>query len=52
MASASKRSRSTNLTVEEALELIFRDDEDNMGMSSGEESEIDRELDYESGITR
>ena len=43
MPSASKRSCSANLSVVEALELIFRDDE---------ESEIDRELDYESGFTR
>lgn len=52
MVSTSKRSRSANLSVEEALELIFRDDEDNLGMSSNEEREIDRELDYESGVTR
>ena len=52
MASALKRSRSANLSVEEALELIFRDDEYNLGMSSDEESEIDREQDYESRFER
>ena len=52
MALALKRSRSANLSVEEALELIFGDDEDNLGMSSDQESEIDRELDYESGVSR
>ena len=52
MASASKRPRSANYSVEEALGVIFARDEDHLGMSSDEESEIDRELDYQSGISR
>ena len=52
MASASKRPRSKNYSVEEALELILADDEDHLGMSSDEESDLDRELDYESGNSR
>ena len=39
-------------TVEEALELILAGDEDHLGMSSDEESDLDRELDYESGNSR
>ena len=52
MASASKRPRSENLPVEEVSDLIFAGDEDHLGMSSDEESEIDRELDYQSGVSR
>ena len=52
MASASKRPRSENYSVEEALELILAGDEDNLGMSSDEESDLDQELDYESGNSR
>ena len=52
MASAAKRPRSANYSVEQELEIIFAGDEDHLGMSSDEESEIDRELDYQSGISR
>ena len=41
MASASKRPRKTNLTPEEVLEKIFKDDEDRLGISRDEKSEID-----------
>ncbi|PFX23649.1 hypothetical protein AWC38_SpisGene11802 [Stylophora pistillata] len=51
MASAAKRPRSANYSVEQDLEIIFAGDEDHLGMSSDEESEIDRELDYQSGIS-
>ena len=52
MASVSKRPRSANLSTEEVLELLFSREENHLGMSSDEESEIDRELDYESGDSR
>ena len=44
-------SASANYSVEEALEVIFADHEDHLGMSSDEESEIDRELGYQSRIS-
>ena len=50
MASASKRPRSENLSAEEVSDLLFAGDEDHLGMSSDEESDIDRELDYQSGV--
>ena len=52
MASASKRPRSANFSTEEVLELLFSRGEDHLGMSSDEESEIDRDLDYESEVSR
>ena len=52
MASASKRPRSATYTTEEVLELLFSREENHLGMSSDEESEIDRELDHESGHSR
>ena len=52
MASASKRPRLENFSTEEVLELLFSRGEDHLGMLSDEESEIDRELNYESGVSR
>ena len=52
MASASKRPRSATFSTEEVLEMLFSKGENHLGMSSDEESEIDRELDYESGVSR
>ena len=52
MASASKRPRSANFSAKEVLDTIFAGEEDHLGMSSDEESEIDRELDYQSGFSR
>ena len=34
MASASKRARPANYSVEEVLEILFAGDEDHLGMSS------------------
>ena len=44
MASVVKRSRSSILSPDEVLQRIFEEGSDNEGMSSGEESEIDRQL--------
>ena len=52
IASASKRPRSENLSAEEVSDLLFAGDEDHLGMWSDEESEIDRELDFQSGVSR
>ncbi|PFX11807.1 hypothetical protein AWC38_SpisGene24343 [Stylophora pistillata] len=52
MASPAKRQRSANYSIEEALEIIFTGDEDHLEMSLDEESQIDRELDYQNGISR
>ena len=52
MASAAKRPRTPNLTREEALQRIFEEDEEHLGMSSDEESEMDKELGYQSEISR
>ena len=41
MASGAKRQR---YTVDEAVEMIFDDGSEHGGMDSGEESELDREL--------
>ena len=44
MASAQKRARSSgNIPLDEVLEMVC-EDSDHGGMSSGEESEIDRQL--------
>lgn len=51
MASTSKRPWSSNFSAEEVLEIIFAREEDHLGMSS-DESEINRELDYQSGFSR
>ena len=52
MASASKRLRSVTFSTEDVLEMLFSKGENHLGMSSDGESEIDRELDYESGVSR
>ena len=52
MASDPKRPRSSNFSREEVLEMLLEEDEDHLGMSSDEESEIDRELGYQSGLLR
>ena len=52
MASALKRPRSANLSDEKVSDLLFEGDEDNLGMASDEESEIDRELVYQNGVSR
>ena len=44
MASASKRPRAENYSVEEALQMVFDEDEAHGGMSSDEESKLDMEL--------
>ena len=51
MASDPKRPRSSNFSREEVLEMLL-EDEDHLGMSRDEESEIDRELGYQSGLLR
>jgi len=52
MASGLKRPRSSNFSWEEVLEMLLEEDEDHLGMSSDEESEIDRELGYQSRLLR
>ena len=52
MASDPKRPRSSNFSREEVLEILLEEDEDHLGMSSDKESEIDRELGYQSGLLR
>ena len=54
MASSSKRPRLSFISAEMALEKIFEDeDEDSAdGMDSGEESDLDRQLENESGGSR
>jgi len=49
IASALKKLRLANYSVEEALEVILAGNEDHLGMSNDEESEQDQELDYQSG---
>lgn len=44
MASAAKRPRSAFFTVEQALELLEREENSNDGMSSDEESVLDHLL--------
>ena len=44
MASASKRPRTAPLSAERILELLEEDNDSDDGMSSGEESDLDREL--------
>ena len=50
MASSSKRPRREIYTREEVLAMLDQD-EDHLGMSSDKESEIDRELDYQSELS-
>ena len=44
MASAAKRSRGATYSTEEVLELLEQEENSNDGMSSGEESDLDRQL--------
>ena len=51
MASAAKsasRNRTQIFSIEEALNRVLNEDSDHEGMSSSEESELDRELENES----
>ena len=50
MASSSKHPRRQMYTREEVLAMLDKD-EDHLGMSSDEESEIDRELGYQSELS-
>ena len=52
MASASKRPRTENYSVEEALQMLFDEDEVNGGMPSDEESDLDTELGCWSDFSR
>lgn len=52
MASASKRQRSEHFSVEQVLELLQQDNDSDDGMTSGEESDIDRQLQNESCESR
>ena len=45
MASGSRRTRERLFTRDEALQQIFEDESGSEGMSSGEESDLDRQLD-------
>ena len=48
MASGSKRRRTEYFSVARALELLEEDDNSDDGMTSGEESDLDRQLQNES----
>ena len=55
MASAAKRPRATrvdSIPIDEALERIFNDEDSADGMESGEESDLDRQLECETGESR
>ena len=52
MASSSKRPRLSFIFAEMALEKIFEDEDSADGMDSGEESDLDRQLENESGGSR
>ena len=52
MASSSKRPRLSFFSAEMALEKIFEDEDSADGMDSGEESDLDRQLENESGGSR
>ena len=47
MASSSKRPRLSFISAEMALEKIFEDEDSADGMDSGEESDLDRQLENE-----
>ena len=52
MASAAKGPRATrvdSIPIDEALERIFNDEDSADGMESGEESDLDRQLECETG---
>jgi len=48
MASGSKRRRTEYFSVEQVLQLLEQDDDSDDGMTSGEESDLDRQLENES----
>lgn len=52
MASASKHRRSEHFSVEQVLELLEEDNNSDDGMTSGEESDLDRQLQNESCESR
>ena len=52
MASAAKQSRPVAQSVERVLELLEAEEDSDDGMSSGEESDIDRQLQNESDESR
>lgn len=52
MASASKRQRVDLISAEEVLERIFNNEDSAEGMDSGEESDLDRQLENETGESR
>ena len=52
MPPRAKRPKTSNFTREEVVEMILEDGEAHLGMESDEESEIDREMDYQSGLSR
>ena len=52
MASSSKRPCVSFVSAEMALEKIFEDEDSADGMESGEESDLDRQLENESGGSR
>ena len=52
MASSSKRARVNLVSAEIMLEKIFNDENSADGMDSGEESDLDRQLENESGESR
>ena len=52
MASASKRRRSERFSVEQVLELLEDDNNSDDGMTSGEESDLDHQLQNESCESR
>ena len=51
-ASASKRQRVDLISAEEVLERIFNNEDSAEGMDSGEESDLDRQLENETGKSR
>ena len=53
MASAAKRTwTETNLLTDEVVAMVFQHGENHEGMTSGEESELDEQLECESEISR
>ena len=52
MASSSKRARVNLVSAEIMLQKIFNDENSADGMDSGEESDLDRQLENESGESR
>ena len=52
MASGSKRRQTEYFSVEQVLQLLEQDDDSDDGMSSGEESDLDRQLENESCESR